>query len=549
MRTRTAPPSGQALATRARWIATAAAIACVARPNTTKIASPWVSTSRPSCAANAVRNRARWTASISGYWSPRCTVSGVLSSTSVCSTVTVPPSSSGMDALHSARLSRYSILTGSPRRIVPPRTTAAYTPTLTWLCWAAVRRIPGSLARSPCARVVITQRPQGPVMFRRTAGPMASVWPTQAFSAKLFSLGPSCATIFGRKRRASKRPSGYNSRRRASVAVVNRWTMATSKNVPSGSVKSVTVSRWSRPAMSGQYSSALTAPRWAARNVTSRLSAFERIWLRSPWSLVTVVPSGRAIRTVGTFAAARAGSMKVARKSKRRGHFRGFLAVAAFPSELSTRAYARSPSSPRSVTSVAFSSSPIMDLTGYSQSETTEPSSICTAFDILTLLDCSTRDSPLTIDSSFVTSLRPANKLLGQVSGRETSQAWWLYRRSSKSDRSRRLPQFAVTSGLQEEHLEIIWGHADRVQHADMAQSAVRAQSVDSFGRYREMVGDLPHRQQRPQPVRKILVKRRENLLRSPFEAAGRRFDSCQARHSTRRSSGTFGRASSFTAG
>ena len=69
----------------------------------------------------------------------------------------------------------YSILAGSPRRIEPPRATAAYTPTLTWLCCAAVRRIPGSHERSPCARVVITQRPQGPVMFRRTAVPMASV--------------------------------------------------------------------------------------------------------------------------------------------------------------------------------------------------------------------------------------------------------------------------------------------------------------------------------------------------------------------------------------
>src|SRR6266487_3785570 len=90
--------------------------------------------------------------------------------------------------------------------------------------------------------------------------------------------------------------------------------------------------------------------------------------------------------TGGTVAAARTGSTKVARKSKRFGHFRGFLAVAAFPSELSTRAYARSPSSPRSVTSVAFSSSPIMDLTGYRQSETTEPSSICAPFAIFHLL-------------------------------------------------------------------------------------------------------------------------------------------------------------------
>src|SRR5437867_7784364 len=69
--------------------------------------------------------------------------------------------------------------------------------------------------------------------------------------------------------------------------------------------------------------------------------------------------------------------MKVARKSKRRGHFRGFLAVAAFPSELSTRAYARSPRSPRSVTSAAFSSSPIMDLTGYRHRDPIEPS--CTS--------------------------------------------------------------------------------------------------------------------------------------------------------------------------
>ena len=33
-----------------------------------------------------------------------------------------------------ASWSSYSSRTGSPRRMVPPRTTAAYTPTLTWLC-------------------------------------------------------------------------------------------------------------------------------------------------------------------------------------------------------------------------------------------------------------------------------------------------------------------------------------------------------------------------------------------------------------------------------
>src|SRR6266704_2243951 len=66
-----------------------------------------------------------------------------------------------------------------------------------------------------------------------------------------------------------------------------------------------------------------------------------------------------------------------ARKSNNCGQFRGFLALATFASELSTSAYARSPSSPVLATSVAFSSSPIMDLTGYRQRETIEPTTLC----------------------------------------------------------------------------------------------------------------------------------------------------------------------------
>src|SRR5689334_16977193 len=65
------------------------------------------------------------------------------------------------------------------------------------------------------------------------------------------------------------------------------------------------------------------------------------------------------------------------RKSNNWGHFRGFLALATFASELFTSAYERSPSSPILATSVAFSSSPIMDLTGYRQRETTEPTALC----------------------------------------------------------------------------------------------------------------------------------------------------------------------------
>src|SRR6266849_7684727 len=79
------------------------------------------------------------------------------------------------------------------------------------------------------------------------------------------------------------------------------------------------------------------------------------------------------MRTGGMLAPVRGGSMKVARKPRSVGHFLGFLAVAAFPSALSTRAYARSPSRPRSVTSLALSSSPSIDLTGYRHSEATEP--------------------------------------------------------------------------------------------------------------------------------------------------------------------------------
>src|SRR5437773_11028699 len=47
-------------------------------------------------------------------------------------------------------------LTESPRRIVPPRTTAAYTQTSTSLFCASVRRISGSVGRSPYISVVIT---------------------------------------------------------------------------------------------------------------------------------------------------------------------------------------------------------------------------------------------------------------------------------------------------------------------------------------------------------------------------------------------------------
>src|SRR2546429_9836478 len=42
----------------------------------------------------------------------------------------------------------YSTRIASPRRTVPPASTLAETPTLTWWCLAAVRRIPGSAGKS-----------------------------------------------------------------------------------------------------------------------------------------------------------------------------------------------------------------------------------------------------------------------------------------------------------------------------------------------------------------------------------------------------------------
>ena len=199
------------------------------------------------------------------------------------------------DRLHVERfVARRSGSTESPRRTLPPCNTDAYTPTLARLCWAAARSIPTSLGRSPWGSVVITQRGQEPVIFRRTISPTATTFPIQASSAKARSPSGVCTTKLGRKRRASKRPWGYSSRNRSSVAVVSTWTTAVSKNVPSGSVKSVTVSLWSRPSISGQYSSALAVelsalegaarsrrPRLAASNVTLRESARDRIWLIS----------------------------------------------------------------------------------------------------------------------------------------------------------------------------------------------------------------------------------------------------------------------------
>jgi len=45
------------------------------------------------------------------------------------------------------------------------------------------------------------------------------------------------------------------------------------------------------------------------------------------------------------------------------------------------------------------------------------------------------------------------------------------------------------------ECIDIRWSDPDRVEHADVSQSALRAESVDGFRRYREVCSDVPYTQ------------------------------------------------------
>src|SRR5204862_8161227 len=61
----------------------------------------------------------------------------------------------------------------------------------------------------------------------------------------------------------------------------------------------------------------------------------------------------------------RVASTNAARHASRLGHSFGCFALATLPVSLSRSAYARSPTTPPSLTSTASSSSPSIDLTGY----------------------------------------------------------------------------------------------------------------------------------------------------------------------------------------
>src|SRR5262249_510198 len=131
MRTRAAPPCGHDAVARARWICTAAATAWVARRNTTKNESPWVSTSQPSYAVNAARSRVRCVSSTVGYCSRRYRAREVLFSMSVWSTVRVPLGSSDMDTLLCGRFMLWPLmhhLFATLRRRPPPPRPAEIRP-------------------------------------------------------------------------------------------------------------------------------------------------------------------------------------------------------------------------------------------------------------------------------------------------------------------------------------------------------------------------------------------------------------------------------------
>jgi len=62
------------------------------------------------------------------------------------------------------------------------------------------------------------------------------------------------------------------------------------------------------------------------------------------------------------------------------------------------------------------------------------------------------------------------------------------------------------------ECIDVRWSDPDGVEHADVSQFTERAEPVHRLGAYVEVYRDLVDRQQRPQPVRRILGERCENL-------------------------------------
>src|SRR5205807_8354998 len=102
----------------------------------------------------------------------------------------------------------------------------------------------------------------------------------------------------------------------------------------------------------------------AIANVTGLASTPDTSSAKRVSSEVTVAPSGSVTRTGGRGSPSAGGVVNTARQSNMAGHFFGFLALTTFAVSVPTGSNQRSPRSPRSVTSAALSSSPIIDFTG-----------------------------------------------------------------------------------------------------------------------------------------------------------------------------------------
>ena len=80
------------------------------------------------------------------------------------------------------------------------------------------------------------------MIVRTRSSPTRSFWPTHLFSTNPRSCSSGRMTMLGRNLLASKRAEGQRSRSSLIVAVVSRWMVARSKNVPGAMASSVTVS-------------------------------------------------------------------------------------------------------------------------------------------------------------------------------------------------------------------------------------------------------------------------------------------------------------------
>src|SRR5216683_3472512 len=195
-----------------------------------------------------------------------------------------------------------------------------------------------------------------------------------------------------RNLRWSKRLWGRTPSSFASVDVVRTERGNTSKKEPTGTGDSIpssakraapsfcvtTVSLLppgSAPSTSGWYWSMVKSSGAARPSVTLRLKYADSTRSTSPESLLTVVLSGNRICTGGKSPPRRGGSTNAALQSSRLGKSLTLFALTTLPVSLSMSAYARSPKTPRSVTSTSWSCSPPMDFTGNLHSVSTEPTS------------------------------------------------------------------------------------------------------------------------------------------------------------------------------